>query len=34
MGSFRGEFKRTERSLARHPAAIKERLIDARPGQG
>ncbi len=29
MGSFREEFMRTERTLARHPAAIKERLIDA-----
>lgn len=29
MGSFREEFTRTERTLARHPAAIKERLIDA-----
>ena|SRR5687768_5691838 len=29
MGSFREEFHRTERTLARHPAAIKERLIDA-----
>ena len=29
MGSFREEFMRTERALARHPAAIKERLIDA-----
>jgi hypothetical protein len=29
MGSFREEFMRTERSLARHPLAIKERLIDA-----
>ena|SRR5436853_2238007 len=29
MGSFREEFMRTERSLARHSAAIKERLIDA-----
>ena len=29
MGSFREEFMRTESSLARHPAGIKERLIDA-----
>jgi hypothetical protein len=29
MGSFREEFMRTKRSLAMHPAAIKERLIDA-----
>jgi hypothetical protein len=29
MGSFREEFMRTEHSLARHPAAIKERLVDA-----
>ncbi|HYX72409.1 MAG TPA: hypothetical protein VE732_06535 [Nitrososphaera sp.] len=29
MGSFREEFMRTERTLARHPAAIKERLVDA-----
>ncbi len=29
MGSFREEFSRTERALARHPAAIKERLVDA-----
>ncbi|HSK72231.1 MAG TPA: hypothetical protein VK892_11080 [Pyrinomonadaceae bacterium] len=29
MGSFREEFMRTERTLARHPAAIKERLIAA-----
>jgi glyoxylate utilization-related uncharacterized protein len=29
MGSFREEFMRTESTLARHPAAIKERLIDA-----
>ena len=29
MGDFREEFMRTKRTLARHPAAIKERLIDA-----
>jgi hypothetical protein len=29
MGSFREEFERTESTLARHRAAIKERLIDA-----
>lgn len=29
MGSFREEFTRTENTLARHQAAIKERLIDA-----
>jgi hypothetical protein len=29
MGNFREEFSRTERTLARHPAAIKERLIAA-----
>jgi hypothetical protein len=29
MGSFREEFMRTESTLARHLAAIKERLIDA-----
>ncbi|MDQ1637538.1 MAG: hypothetical protein QOF62_877 [Pyrinomonadaceae bacterium] len=29
MGSFREKFMRTERNFARHPAAIKERLIDA-----
>ena len=29
MGSFREEFTRTESTLARHPAAIKERLIAA-----
>lgn len=29
MGSFREEFTRTESTLARHQAAIKERLIAA-----
>ncbi len=29
MGSFREEFERTESTLARHRAAIKERLIAA-----
>lgn len=29
MGSFREEFMRTESTLARHTAAIKERLVDA-----
>lgn len=29
MGSFQEEFIRTESTLARHQAAIKERLIDA-----
>src|SRR5436853_7004084 len=29
MGSFREEFMRTERTLARHQAAIRERLVDA-----
>lgn len=29
MGSFREEFIRTESTLARHQAAIKERLADA-----
>jgi hypothetical protein len=29
MGSFREEFMRTESTLARHPAAIRERLVDA-----
>lgn len=29
MGSFIEQFSRTERTLARHPAGIKERFIDA-----
>lgn len=29
MGSFREEFNKTKRTLARHPAAIRERFIDA-----
>ena len=29
MGSFREQFMRTERSLASHPAAIRERFTDA-----
>src|SRR6266446_315904 len=29
MGRFREEFIRTKSTLSRHPAAIKERLVDA-----
>ncbi len=32
MGSFREEFTRTERTLARHTGAIRERLIQAAEG--